>query len=231
MRDGRARRRVHRPGDVRLRTVRRRSRGRVRGRSRVLPDDRRAVRLRPLPRPLLPPEVSGPRARPAGRDDEGADLLQLAHRGLLRSPPPWTKPRCPRSTGCAAPSRGDWTRPRGRGRARSKTWTATSSSRLRSLGCRSSRAPIAATSRTGGSRTTRRSSRSLGAPASRSSPARIRRCIVAEPDRYFGTARLREARLPPLRQGRRRPGLPGRAARVRPERVRQPADTSRSDER
>ena len=56
-----------------------------------------------------------------------------------------------------------------------QTWTATSSSRLHSLGCRSSRAPIAATSRTGGSRTTRRSSRSLGARASRSSLARIRR--------------------------------------------------------
>ena len=81
MLDGRARRRIRRPGDVRLRTVRSRSRGRVRGRSRVLPDDRRAVRLRPLPRTLLSPEVSGPRARPAGRDDEGADGLQLAHPG------------------------------------------------------------------------------------------------------------------------------------------------------
>ena len=161
----------------RLRTVRRRGRGRVRGRSRLLPDDRRAVRLRPLPRPLLPPEVSGPRPRPAGRDDEGADGLQLAHRG--------------RSSGAAcrggnravharqdAPLRREETgpEPRGPGRARSETWSATSSSQLHSLGCRSSKAPIAATSRTGGSRTTRRSSRSLGARASRSSLARIRRC-------------------------------------------------------
>ena len=104
-------------------------------------------------------------------------LLQLSHRGRpFRSPPPpWMKPRCPYSIGGAASLRGDWTRAKGPRPARSETWIATSSSQLHSLGCRSSKAPIAATSRTGGSRATRRSSRSLGARASRFWLARIRR--------------------------------------------------------